>query len=268
MIRNGYKITLKKGQSLNDYIAQLRWEMQQQAIAIATQLVAQDVEKLWDAKLIDRCEYEQSIFDFALARVNERLAGVANGMFCDSRYDLRSTINIVQIEPTSITVLYNTSNKKMKEYFENIQDVSSYKYYGDEIEEDITEEENNARGLFWQEQYEKCNWKTAMLGLSAQITLQPVLDNNNVTPASLREYFRTNEDRMKEYIESRIVVDKVRLLLGNVPIEKVAPLALEEMFKEGYTYLNTEAGQREYKKIKEKIDCGFISVDISAITLS
>ena len=267
MVRNGYKIQIPEKTSVNEYIIKLRQEMKEKTHDIAKSLLAKDVEKLWDAKLIDRCEYEKSIFDFAKARVNERMQGIASGMFFDGRYDLRSTMNVVQINADNIIALFNTSNKELRAYFEALPEVFPYKYYADLSETDITEEENNEIGLFWQDRYEECNWKTSLMGLSAQITLQPNLDEMNLDASSIKEYFREPEERMVEYIESHIVVDRVRLLLGNVPIENVSPLALEEFFHEAYNFLKSKDGIKEYNKIKEKIECGFMTVDISAITL-
>ena len=267
MVQNGYKIMLPEKTSVNEYIIKLRHEMREKTHDIAKSLLAKDVEKLWDAKFIDRCEYEKSIFEFAKARVNERMAGIANGMFFDGRYDLRSTMNVVKITDESIIILFNTSNKELRDYFESLPEVLPYKYYADLSEADITESENNEIGLFWQDQYEACNWKTSLLGLSAQVTLQTNLDEMNIDTADLRQYFRDPKDRMVEYIESHIVVDRVRLLIGNVPIENISPLALEEFFNEAYKFLKSREGLKEYNKIKEKIECGFMPVDIGSLTL-
>lgn len=268
MIRNGYKIKLSNNQSVNEYVDSLRSELKEKAIDIAMALVATDVERLWDAKFIESAEYDKSILEFAIARVNEKMHGIANGLFFDGRYDLRSTINIVKIEDSEITVLFNTPNNELRKYFESIPEVSSYKYYAEKIEENISEEENNERGLFWQNEYEKCGWKTSLLGISAQITLQPNLDEITFNAGDFKKYFRNKEDRAKEYIESRIVIDRVRLMLGNIPIDKVSPVALEEMFHEAYAYLASADGQRDYKKNYEKIGTGFVPIDTGAITLN
>ena len=267
MIRNGYKIKLQKGQSVNDYISALRSEMKEKTVDIAKALVARDIELLWDTKFIETCEFDKSIAELAIARVNEKMMGISNGMLFDGRYDLRSTINIVKITDEEITVLFNTSNVELHNYFESIPEVSSYKYYAEGIEEDISEEENNKRGLFWQNEFEKCGWKTTLLGLSAQITLQPNLEEIMFDAAEFKTYFRTKEERMEEFIKSRIVIDRVRLMLGNAPIDKVAPIALEEMFREAYAYLDSKDGQKDYKKNVEKIGSGFIPIDTSMLTL-
>lgn len=267
MVRNGYKIKLTKKTSVNEYIDNLRSELKEKSLEIAKKLVAADVEKLWDAKLIDCAQYDKSILDFAIQRVNEKMQGVVAGLFYDSNYDLRSTINIVEINDDEITVLFNTSNKELKTYFEQIPEVFSYKFYIDNIEEDISEEENNERGLYWQNKYQACNWKTSLLGLSAQITLQPNLEEVSIDASELKDYFRDKDERMTEFINSRIVVEKVSMLLGNIPIDKVSPLALEEMFREAYAYLDTKDGKREFNKYKEKIECGFVSIDIGSIGL-
>lgn len=267
MVRNGYVIKIDKDLPVNEFINKLRNELKYKTYEIAKSLVALDVEKLWDAKLIDLIEYEESILKLAIKRVNEKMIGISNGVFSDARYDLRSTMNIVRIEDTSITALFTTPNKELKKYFESLPEVTFYKYYADEIEEDITQEENEQRGLFWQAEYQSCNWKTALLGLSAQITLQPNLEELDIQPADLKEFFRDKDERMVEYIESRIVVEKVGNFLGSMPIDKVSPLTLEEFFRESYSYLRSPEGRREYDRIKEKIQCGFISVDVSAIAL-
>lgn len=267
MVKNGYKIKLQKGRSVNEYVSALRSEMKEKTIEVAKKLVARDVEKLWDAKFIETAEYEKSILEFAIERVNEKMQGIANGVLFDGRFDLRSTINIVKIDSEEIIVLFNTANNELKEYFESIPEVSSFKYYADNIDEDITEEENNERGLFWQNEFEACGWKTSLLGLSAQVTLQPNLADVVFDAAEFKTLFRTKEERMKEYIESRIVVDRVRLMLGNVPIDKVSPLALEEIFREGYAYLASSEGKRDYDKIVERIACGFVPIDTGVITL-
>lgn len=267
MIKNGYKIKLQKGQSVNEYITTLRNEMKEKTIDIAMSLIAKDVEKLWDIKFVEGANYEKSILEFAIERVNEKMQGIANGMFCDGRFDLRSTINIVKIDNDEITVLFNTSNNELKKYFETIKGISSYKYYADEIEEDISEEENNKRGLFWQNEFEACNWKTSLLGLSAQVTLQPNLSDIVFNASDFKPYFRSKEERMEEYIKSIIVIDRVRLMLGNVPIDKVSPLALEEIFREGYAYLASPEGKKDYNRNAEKIACGFVPIDTGIITL-
>lgn len=267
MVRNGYKIKLSEKISVNEYIDNLRSELKEKTFDIAKKLVATDVEKLWDAKLIDCAQYDKSILDFAIQRVNEKMQGVASGLFYDGNFDLRSTMNIVEINDTEITVLFNTSNKELREYFENIPEVFSYKFYMEDIEEDISESENNERGLFWQNKYQACNWKTSLLGLSAQITLQPNLEEVSIEASELKEFFKDKDERMVEFINSRIVVERVGMLLGNIPIDKVSPLALEEMFREAYDYLNTNEGKREFNKYKEKIECGFVSVDIGSIVL-
>ena len=267
MVKNGYKIMISENTSVNEYVIKLRYELRGKTHDIAKRLLAKDVEKLWDAKFIDRCEYEKSIFEFAKARINERLQGVANGMFHDGRYDLRSTMNVVKIEKDHIIVLFNTSNKELNEYFETLPEVLPYKYFADLSETDLTEEENNEIGLFWQDQYEACNWKTSLMGLSAQITMQPNLDEIDLDGTDLREYFRDPAERMVEYIESHIVIERVRLMIGNVPIANVSPLALEEFFNEAYKYLKSADGVKEFNKIKEKIECGFMPVDIGSIFL-
>jgi hypothetical protein len=267
MVRNGYIIEIDKDLSVNDFVNKLRNELKTKTYEIAKSLVALDVEKLWDAKLIDLVEYEESILKLAIRRVNEKMMGISNGVFSDARYDLRSTMNIVKMEKTKIIALFTTPNKELKKYFESLPEVSSYKYYADEIEEDITEEENNERGLFWQAEYQSCDWKTSLLGLSAQITLQPNLEELSIEPADLKEFFRNKNERMVEYIESRIVVEKVRNFLGNMPIDKISPLTLEEFFREAYSYLHSPEGRREYDRIKERIQCGFLSVDVSVIAL-
>jgi hypothetical protein len=56
-------------------------------------------------------------------------------------------------------------------------------------------------------------------------------------------------------------------MLGNAPIDKVSPIALEEMFREAYAYLDSKDGQKDYKKNVEKIGCGFVQIDTSMLTL-
>lgn len=268
MVRNGYKIKITNGLSLNEFIDNIRTELKEKTMDIAKKLVVYDVEKLWDAKFIDCVQYEKSILELATTRVSEKMNAVANGFIFDGRFDLRSTMNIVEISDDEIIVLFNTSNDELREYFESIPEVSSYKYYADEIEEDITEEENNNRGLFWQSKYQSCNWKTSLLGLSAQITLQPNLEGITYDATEFKDYLHTKEERMIEYINSRIVVERVGMFIGNVPIDKISPIVLEEFFREAYKYLNSPNGQREFNKIKEKIECGFVPIDVSLISLS
>lgn len=268
MVRNGYKIKLAENESINDCIFNLRNELREKTYDITKKLIAIDIEHLWDAKFIDGCQYDDiSILELAVKRVKEKMDAIARGNIYDGRYDMRSTINIVNISDGYAIVLFNTLNDALKEYFESIDRVSFYKYYADDFEEDITKEENDNRGLFWQNEYEKCNWKTSLLGLSAQLTLQPDLEDIVFSTKELKECFRPEEERMKEYIESRIVIERVRLMLGDMPIEQISPVALEEFFREGYAYLRSPNGLKDYKKNVEKIGCGFIPIDTSALTL-
>ena len=267
MVRNGYKIKLNKNESITECISALRAELKEKTHDIAKGLIATDVEHLWDTKFNECCEYETSILELAIARVGEKMTAIANGYIYDGRYDMRSTVNIVSITDEYAIVLFNTSNEILRNYFESIDRVSSYKYYADNIEEDITQEENDNRGIFWHNEFEKCNWKTSLLGLSAQMTVQPNLQEMVFAPAELKPYFRQEDARMKEYIETRIVIDRVRLMLGDVPIEKVSPVALEGFFREGYAYLKSASGIRDFKKNAEKIGCGFVPIDVNAITL-
>ena len=52
--------------------------------------------------------------------VNERLTAISNNLFSDGRYDLRSTINIVEMDDNQFYCLFTSNNKELKEYFETI----------------------------------------------------------------------------------------------------------------------------------------------------
>ena len=164
--------------------------------------------------------------------------------------------------------LFTSNNKELKEYFETIPEIKSYKYYADKILEDITEEENEKRGLFWHSKYETANWNTSFLGLSAQLTTQPDILSVTISPDDIKEFYRDKEVRMDEYIKSRIVIDKVAQFIGAVPIDKISPDILEDYFRQGYDFLNSDEGIKAYNSIKEKIGAAFTNVDSSLIVLN
>lgn len=268
MIRNGYKIKLGKNEDVTMFVDKLRDEFRHLTDQLCKKLVAREVERLYDFKYIECAEYEKSILDTAIESVNGRIAGVTAGAYRDGKFDMRSTLTIVKIDKNELTVLFNTSNEEIKKYFESIDTVSSYKYYADEIDEDITEEENNERGHFWQAVFEKSNFNSSMTGFMAQISNNEDLSKKNIVAEDLKEFFRTTEERLEEFVSKKVIIGKVSSLIGSVPIDKVAPFVLDDFFKEAYLYEKSPEGQRDAKRIREKVKSGFVSVNLVDIGLN
>lgn len=268
MIRNGYKIKLGKNEDVTMFVDKLRSEFSLLTDQLCKKLIAREVERLYDFKYVECAEYEKSILDTAIESVNGRISGVNAGAYRDGKFDMRSTLTIVKIAKNELIVLFNTSNNEIKKYFESIDTVSSYKYYAEEIEEDITEEENNERGHFWQSVFEKSNFNSSMTGFMAQISNNEDLTKKGIRAEDLKDFFRTKEERLEEFVNKKVVIGRVSSLIGSVPIDKVAPFVLDDFFKEAYAYAETPEGKRDANRIREKIKSGFLSVNLVDVELS
>lgn len=231
--------------------------------------VTKAAETLYDMKFIEQRKYENSIFDQAVNLVSSRISGVALGAFKDDIFDFRSNLIIAKSgEKNKFQyVLLNTENAMIRHYWDELPETEIYKY-DITMYDDPDYEMNAERGRVWHSIFEEYGWNIHLTGYAAQLSVQPKVDEMNITVNELQEFLTDEIIRSCEYVRHSVVLNKVKSLIGNTPIEQINPYTLLDYFQRGIDYAETDQGVIECKKFQKQVEKGFGPVMLDALALS
>ena len=131
----------------------------------------------------------------------------------------------------------------------------------------ITRAMQNAAG-YEHSIFDEAGWNIHLTGYAAQLSIQPKIDEMNLSVDELSEYFADADIRSGEYVKDSVALGKVRALMGSTPIEQINPYTLLEYFQRGLAYVETRQGEIESRKLYEQIKAGFGPIIPDALTLS
>ena len=269
MVQNGYILNVSTA-DLPAFLQRVRSELKAVTREGVLIQVAKSAEMLYDMKFIEQRKYEASIFEQSLRIVDGRISGVALGAFKDDRLDFRASLIIAKSgEKNKFQyVLLNTENTLIHHYWDELPETQPYKFDATVSEDDPDYEENAAHGRIWHGIFEEAGWNIHLTGYAAQLSVQPRVDEMNITPKELSKYFTDHEMRAGDYVRSSVIIGKVKSLVGNTPIEKINPYTLLDYFRRGINYVETKQGEAEAKKLYEEIKKGFAPIMLDTLTLS
>lgn len=269
MVQNGYQLIVST-EKLPEFLKKVREDMKEIVREGVLALVAKSVERLYDMKFIEGRKYETSIFDQAVGMVSGKISGIALGAFHDDRFDFRASLIIAKSaeDNKSQYVLLNTENFLIQHYWDELPEVQPFKFDSTIPEDDPDYDENAEHGRIWHSIFEDAGWNIHLTGYAAQLSVQPKVEDMNISPDELKEFFSDPEIRSGEYIKSSVIVGKIKSMIGNTPIEQINPYTLLEYFLRSIAYADTQKGLVERQKLYGQIKTAFAPVMIDAITLS
>lgn len=269
MVQNGYVLNVSTA-GLPAFLQRVRNELKTVTREGVLSQVAKAAEMLYDMKFIEGRKYETSIFEQAVGMVAGRVSGVALGAFRDDRFDFRANLIIAKAGDNDEFqyVLLNTENTMIRHYWDALSEVQQYNFDVTVVEGDPDYEDNAERGRIWHSIFEEAGWNIHLTGYAAQLSVQPKVDEMNLSVDELSEFFADAEIRSGEYVKNSVALNKVRALVGNTPIEQINPYTLLEYFKRGLSFIDTHQGEVEIKKLYEQVNTGFGTVMLEALTLS
>ena len=146
-------------------------------------LVAKSAERLYDMKFVEGLKYETSIFDQAVGMVSGKISGVALGAFHDDRFDFRASLIIAKPkDENSQYVLLNTENFLIQHYWDELPEVQSYKFDAAVAGTIRAMKENAEHGRIWHDIFEDAGWNIHLTGYAAQLSVQPKVEDMNISP--------------------------------------------------------------------------------------
>ena len=269
MVQNGYILHVSTA-GLPAFLQRVRNELKAVTREGVLSQVAKSAEMLYDMKFIEGQKYEASIFDQAVGMVAGRVSGVALGAFRDDRFDFRASLIIAKAGENDAFqyVLLNTENSSIRHYWDTLSEVQQYNFDITVTEDAPGFEDNAERGRIWHSIFEEAGWNIHLTGYAAQLSVQPKVDEMNLTPEELSEHFADTEIRSGEYVKNSVALSKVRALVGNTPIEQINPYTLLEYFGRGFAYVKTHQGEVDCKKLRDQVKAGFGPIMLDALTLS
>lgn len=269
MVQNGYILNVSTAE-LSAFLQKVRAELKTVIREGVILQVAKSAEMLYDMKFIDGRKYEASILDLAIGTVTSRISGVALGTFRDDRFDFRANLIIAKAGESGKFqyVLLNTENLMIRYYWNNLPEVQGYPFDVTLSEDDPDYEANAQRGGIWHSIFEEAGWNIHLTGYAAQLSVQPKVEEMDLTVAEIAEYFTDADMRSEEYVRNSVSLNKVRALVGSTPIEKINPYTLLDYFQRGLSYADTLQGKAECRKLYSQVKQGFGTVILDALTLS
>lgn len=269
MVQNGYILHVSTAE-LPAFLQKVRTELKPIIRECVLSQVAKSAEMLYDMKFIEGHKYEASIFDQAVGMVASRISGVTLGAFRDDRFDFRANLIIAKVgeKGESQFVLLNAENPMIRHYWNTLLEVQPYGFDITVSENEPDYEKNAERGRIWHSIFEEAGWNIHLTGYAAQLSVQPKLEEMDLSVAEITEYFTDADIRSKEYVKNSVALNKVRALVGNTPIEQINPYTLLEYFQRGFSYVQTHQGISEYKKLYGQVKQGFGTIIPEALTLS
>lgn len=269
MVQNGYILHVSTA-GLPAFLHRVRSNLKTVTREGILSQVAKSAEMLYDMKFIEGHKYEVSIFDQAVNMVAGRISGVALGAFRDDRFDFRANLIIAKAGENGKFqyVLLNTDCPMIRHYWEQLPEVESYCFDVTVSEDDPGYENNAEHGRIWHGIFEEAGWNIHLTGYAAQLSVQPKVEELNLSVEELKDFFADPEIRSGEYIRNSVALSKVKALVGNTPIEQINPYSLLEYFQRGFAYVKTHQGEVDCKKLYEQIKAGFGPVMMDMLTLS
>ncbi len=269
MVQNGYILNVSTA-GLPAFLQRVRGELKAVIREGVLSQVAKSAETLYDIKFIEGRKYDTSIFDQAINIVSGRVSGVALGAFRDDRFDFRANLIIAKAGESSEFqyVLINTDNAMIQYYWDELPETQPYRFDATVSENDPDYEDNAERGRIWHGIFEEAGWNIHLTGYAAQLSVQPKVDEMNITVGELKDFFADPDIRSGEYVKNSVALSKIKALVGNTPIEQINPYTLLEYFRRGIAYVDTHRGEIESKKLYEQIKAGFGPVMTDALLLS
>lgn len=269
MVQNGYILHVSTPE-LPAFLKKVRLELIPVIREGILSQITKSAETLYDMKFIEQRKYENSIFDQAVNIVSSRITGVALGAFKDDRFDFRSNLVIAKSgEKNKFQyVLFNTENAMIKNYWDELPETEPYKFDVTISDDDPGYEMNAERGRVWHSIFEESGWNIHLTGYAAQLSVQPKVNEMNITVNDLQEFLTDETIRSCEYVQNSVILNKVKALIGNTPIEQINPYTLLDYFQRGIYYAETQRGKIEGKKFYEQIQKGFGPVMLDALILS
>lgn len=269
MVQNGYILHVSTA-GLPAFLHRVRSELKAVTREGILSQVTKSVEMLYDMKFVEGRKYESSILDQVLSMVAGRISGVALGAFRDDRFDFRANLIIAKAGDNDAFqyVLLNTDNPMIRHYWDNLPEVQDYRFDATVGEDDPEFECNAERGHIWHSIFEKAGWNIHLTGYAAQLSVQPKLEDLNISVEDLKDYFSDADIRSWEYVKNSVALSKVKALVGNTPIEQINPYTLLEYFIRGLAYAETRQGKVDAKKLYDQIGKAFGPVMLDTLTLS
>ena len=269
MVQNGYILNVSTA-GLPAFLQRVRSELKAVTREGVLTQVAKSAEMLYDMKFIEQRKYETSILEQALGIVAGRISGVALGAFKDERLDFRASLIIAKSgEKNKFQyVLLNTDNPLIHHYWDKLPETQQYKFDATVTEDNPDFEKNAERGHIWHSIFEEAGWNIHLTGYAAQLSVQPRVDEMNITLEELNEYFTDHEMRAGDYVRNSVIIGKVKSLVGNTPIEQINPYTLLDYFQRGIYHAESKQGEVEAKKLYEQIKKGFAPIMLETLTLS
>ena len=209
MVQNGYKLAVST-EKLPEFLKKVRDDIKEIVREGVLALVAKSVERLYDMKFIEGRKYETSIFDQAVGMVSGKISGIALGAFHDDRFDFRVSLIIAKSaeDNKSQYVLLNTENFLIQHYWDELPEVQPFKFDATIPEDDPDYNENAEHGRIWHSIFEGAGWNIHLTGYAAQLSVQPKVEDMNISPDELKEFFSDPEIRSGEYIKSSVIIDR------------------------------------------------------------
>ena len=268
MVQNGYILNVST-EKLPEFLKKVREDLKEIVREGVLSLVAKSAERLYDMKFVEGLKYETSIFEQAVGMVSGKISGVALGAFHDDRFDFRASLIIAKPkDENSQYVLLNTENFLIQHYWDELPEVQSYKFDAAVAEDDPSYEENAEHGRIWHDIFEDAGWNIHLTGYAAQLSVQPKVEDMNISPDELKDFFSDPDIRSGEYIKNSVIIGKIKAMIGNTHIEQINPYTLLEYFLRGIAYADTQKGLAERRKLYNQIKTAFGPVMLDAITLS
>ena len=269
MVQNGYILHVPTA-GLPEFLKRARNELKTVTRKGILSQIARSAEMPYDMKFIEGRKYETSIFDQAVGMVVSRISGVALGAFRDDRFDFRASLIIAKAGENDDFqyVLFNAENTMIRQYWDELPEVEQYHFDATVAGDDPDYESNAERGRIWHSIFDEAGWNIHLTGYAAQLSIQPKIDEMNLSVDELSEYFADADIRSGEYVKDSVALGKVRALMGSTPIEQINPYTLLEYFQRGLAYVETRQGEIESRKLYEQIKAGFGPIIPDALTLS
>lgn len=268
MVSNGYLLSVDPA-NIYAYISQLREKVQKAADKEILHCLASEVQTLFDLKNLEMAKYpDKSILGFAEERVQSCIDAVQQGIIEDERFDFRSSIILIENDNhDGYYALFNSICPGLTKCFEEQPEVSSYKFYLTKPEKKVSEEENIKRGQFWHKLFTESGWNQRLIGINAQLTVQPVLDKMDIDTKILCSMIESKTARKHTYCRHYLITEQVKRMVGNMPVNKISPSELTRIYFTAFQYADSEEGKRAYEEIEKRVEKGFLNITPDLITL-
>lgn len=268
MVPNGYILNVSTA-GLPAFLHRVRIELKEFTRDAVLNQVAKMAETLFDMKFLELRKYEQSIFDQALNAVAGRISGIALGAFKDDRLDFRANLIIAKCSEDGEKqyVLLNTDNPMIRHWWEMLDEVVPFKYDSTMDEDDPDYAANADHGTFWHDVFTASGWNLHLTGYAAQLSVQPNMEQMNLSVDELKDRFADPVIRSGDYVKNAVIIGKVRELVGNTPIEKINPYTLLDYFQRGISYAESAQGKSDALKLYDKVGEAFRPVILDSLTL-